>query len=373
MRIIRPTALAVTTLLAVASCGGSDSAETTDTATAETAGREQTDAGPASDDTTVTLVTYESFPTDGTRVNELLEQFSEESGIGVEILVAGDTGTMLSKAELTAGNPEGDVMWGIDSTFLSRAVASEIFEPYEATGLEAIPAALTDLVPNAEATPVDVGDVCINYDIAALADLGVEPPSTLDDLADPAYENLLVVQNPATSSPGLAFLLATIDEYGDDGWQDYWSSLVDNGVEVVDGWTAAYYERFSYAGGDRPLVVSYGSSPPFEVLFAETELDTAPTGVVESTCYRQVEFAGILAGTEQPDAARQLVDFLVTTDFQEALPLDVFVFPANADAELDPVFEEFAVIPESSREIDPASIEANREMWIDGWTDLVIG
>jgi thiamine transport system substrate-binding protein len=280
---------------------------------------------------------------------------------------------MLSKAELTAGNPEGDVMWGVDSTFLSRAVESGIFEPYEANGLDAVPSDLTDLVPGAAATPVDFGDVCVNYDIAALDGLGLDPPGSLADLSDPAYRDLLVVQNPASSSPGLAFLLATVDEYGQDGWQDYWASLVDNGVEVVDSWTAAYYEQFSYAGGDRPLVVSYGSSPPFEVLFAESELDATPTGVVESTCYRQVEFAGVLAGTDQPDEARRLVDLLITTEFQEALPLDVFVFPANSDAQLDPVFEEYAVIPDDSRELDPSTIEANREAWIDEWTDLVVG
>ena len=363
---LRLTALAAAAALTMAACSGSDDAASTDTA-------EPADTAPAATEQTITLVAYESFPSEGTRVNELLGEFADRTGIEVEILIAGDTGTMLSKAELTAGNPEGDVMWGIDSTFLSRAIGSEIFEPYTAAGLDAVPAALTDLVPNGEATPVDLGDVCVNYDIAALDGLGLEPPVTLDDLADPAYRDLLVVQNPASSSPGLAFLLATIDEFGTDGWQAYWSSLVDNGVQVVDGWTAAYYEQFSYAGGDRPLVVSYGSSPPFEVLFAETELDTAPTGVVESTCYRQVEFAGVLAGTDQPDAARQLVDFLLTPDFQAALPLDVFVFPANGEVELDPVFQEYAVIPETSRELDPSTIDANRETWIDEWTDLVIG
>jgi len=360
---LRLTALAAAAALTMAACSGSDDAASTDTA-------EPADTAPAATEQTITLVAYESFPSEGTRVNELLGEFADRTGIEVEILIAGDTGTMLSKAELTAGNPEGDVMWGIDSTFLSRAIGSEIFEPYTAAGLDAVPTALTDLVPNGEATPVDLGDVCVNYDIAALDGLG---PLTLDDLADPAYRDLLVVQNPASSSPGLAFLLATIDEFGTDGWQAYWSSLVDNGVQVVDGWTAAYYEQFSYAGGDRPLVVSYGSSPPFEVLFAETELDTAPTGVVESTCYRQIEFAGVLAGTDQPDAARQLVDFLLTPDFQAALPLDVFVFPANGEVELDPVFQEYAVIPETSRELDPSTIDANRETWIDEWTDLVIG
>ncbi|MEP4590771.1 MAG: thiamine ABC transporter substrate-binding protein, partial [Ilumatobacter sp.] len=328
---------------------------------------------PAPDVTeTVTLVAYESFPSEDTPINEQLAAFTADTGIGVEILIAGDTGTMLSKAELTAGNPEGDVMWGIDNTFLTRAIDSGIFEPYVSPGIDSVDPRFTDLVPNGEATPVDFGDVCINYDIAALEGLGVEPPTSLDDLIDPAYADLLVVENPATSSPGLAFLLATIDEYGDDGWQDYWSGLVDNGVSVTDGWTDAYYGEFTYAGGDRPLVVSYGSSPPFEVLFGDG-LTEAPTGVVESTCYRQVEFAGILAGTDQPDAAQQLIDFLISEPFQAEVALNVFVFPVNTYVELDPAFADFAVIPDESRSLDTEDVDANREDWIDEWTDLVIG
>ena len=394
-RLRRHGAPTVATVLSLAllagACGGSDDAgpastpaqEGTDTTGADPVDT-SADADPTTNDTSaadpdpeaadsITLVAYESFPTEGTPINDQLAAFTDETGIGVDVLIAGDTGTMLSKAELTAGNPEGDVMWGIDNTFLSRAVSSGVFEPYVAEGLDAIPSRFTDLVPEGEATPVDFGDVCVNYDIAALDELGVEPPTTLDDLADPAYRDLLVVQNPASSSPGLAFLLATIDEYGVDGWQDYWTRLVDNGVEVADGWTQAYYERFSYAGGNRPLVVSYGSSPPFEVLFAETELDSSPTGVVESTCFRQIEFAGILAGTDHPDEARRLVDFLIGDDFQAELPLNVFVFPANESVELDPTFVEYAVIPDESRTVDPAVVEENRSEWIDEWTDLVVG
>ena len=248
-----------------------------------------------------------------------------------------------------------------------------MFEPYVASGIDGIPDEFTRLVPNGEATPVDFGDVCVNYDIGALEALGVDPPAGLADLTEPAYADLLVVQNPATSSPGLAFLLATIDEYGDDGWQEYWDALTDNGVAVVDGWTSAYYEQFSYYGGDRPLVVSYGSSPPFEVLFAEEPRDEAPTGVIESTCFRQIEFAGVLTGTAQPDAAGRLVDFLISEPFQAELPLNVFVFPANPSVELDPVFVDNAVIPETSRSLDPAAIAENRADWIDEWTDLVLG
>ena len=318
---------------------------------------------------------YDSWPAD-TTLDDALAEFTADTGIGVDILVAGDTGTMLSKASLTAGNPEGDVMWGVDNTFLSRAIADGVFEPYDSPAIGSIPTELTELVPNGEATPVDYGDVCINYDVAWFADNGLDVPTSLDDLIEPAYADLLVVQNPATSSPGLAFLLATIDEYGDEpddsgvpGWQAYWQSLVDNGVEVVDGWTQAYYERFSAAGGGpKPLVVSYGTSPPAGIIFGDPE-----TGAIESTCFRQVEFAGILRGTEFPDEAKQLVDFLVGERFQSEIALNLFVYPANADVELPPEFVEAAVIPADPHTIDPADIDANRSTWIDEWTELVIG
>jgi thiamine transport system substrate-binding protein len=279
---------------------------------------------------------------------------------------------MLSKAVLTAGNPEGDVMWGIDNTFLSRAIDEDVFEPHR-PDVELDPA-LTALVPGDEVTPVDFGDVCVNYDLAYFTDNGLDVPTSLQDLTDPAYADLLVVENPATSSPGLAFLLATIDEFGIDGWQDYWAVLADNGVAVTDGWTEAYYEQFSWAGGgSRPMVVSYGSSPPAEVIFADPPRDDAPTGVIESTCFRQVEFAGILRGTEAPEAARMLLDHLVGERVQSELALNLFVYPANTSIELPEEFVDFAVVPESSRSLDPAEIDANRSDWIDEWTSIVLG
>lgn len=326
---------------------------------------------------TLTLVTYESFPDADTPLNDALDAFTERTGIEVEILVAGDAGTMLSKASLTAGNPEGDVMWGIDNTLLSRAVDDEVFDAYVATpladGSVAVADELTALVPGGEATPVDFGDVCVNVDLEWFAEHDLAPPTTFADLIDPAYRDLLAVMNPATSSPGLAFLLATVDEFGTDGWQDYWQALVDNGVTVVDGWNEAYYEQFTRAGGDAPLVVSYGSSPPAEVIFADPPRDDAPTGIVEDTCFRQVEFAGVLRGTDHPDEARQLVDFLLSDTFQRELPLTLFVYPVSADVELPAEFVEFAVVPAGPRSIEPADIEANRERWIDEWTSLVLG
>ncbi len=321
----------------------------------------------------VTLVVYDSFPTDDTDLNAALAAFTEETGIDVELLVAGDAGTMVSKAELTAGNPEGDVMFGVDNTFLSRVIDGDVFEPYEAAGLGAVPAALRDLVPDGEATPVDFGDVCVNYDRTWFDEQDLAPPADLAALADPAYRDLLVVENPATSSPGLAFLAATIAEFGEDGWADYWTGLRENGVEVVDGWTEAYYERFSGAGdGPRPLVVSYGTSPPVEVVFADPPIESATTGVIDTTCFRQVEFAGILRGTDARDEAEQLVDYLLTPAFQETLPLTLYVYPANADVPLPEVFTANATIPATPHTLDPATIAAEREAWLDRWTDTVL-
>jgi thiamine transport system substrate-binding protein len=338
-------------LLATAACGGSS-------------------AQPDS----VTLVVYDSYPADSDPANPLqlaLDEFTADTGFAVTVLQSQDAGTMLSKAALTAGNPEGDVMWGVDNTLLSRAIEAEVFEPYEADGLDEIDSALTTLVPDHEATPVDFGDVCVNYDIAALAGAGLEPPTSFEQLAEPEYASRLVVQNPATSSPGLAFLLATIAEFGDDGWQSYWEQLHANGVVIVDSWSDAYYTAFTRAGGDRPLVVSYGSSPPFEVLFAETALDAAPTGVVEATCFRQVEYAGVLRGTKAPDAARRLVDFLISERFQRELALNLFVFPVNPDVELQPEFLQYATIPSDPLTLDPAVIETERSNWIDAWMAIV--
>jgi thiamine transport system substrate-binding protein len=320
---------------------------------------------------TLTLLAYDSFLV----ADDAFDEFTEATGIEVEVALGGDAGELVSKAVLTSGNPEGDVLWGVDNTLLSRALEADVFEPYESSRLGELREELVALVPGREVTPVDFGDVCVNYDVAALEERGLEPPQGFDDLISPAYRDLLVVPSPATSSPGLAFLLATIAELGDPGWQDWWRSLRANGVMVVDGWSQAYYEAFTRAGGDRPLVVSYGSSPPAEVLFADPPLPEgapAPTGVVPATCFRQVEFAGVLRGTEHPEQARLLVDYLVSPSFQAELPETLFVYPANRLVELPPTFAEHTVVPEQALTVDPSRIAANRQQWVDEWTTIVL-
>lgn len=340
--------LVITALFLLSACGGGESAD---------------------EPVTLTLIAHESFtPSDG-----IFDQFTEATGITVEVINAGDAGEIVTKAALTSGNPEGDVLWGVDNTLLSRALEANVFESYEANGLAAIPSDLRDGIPNFEVTPVDSGDVCINYDIAWYDERGIEPPSSFEDLVDDTYAGQLVVQSPLTSSPGLAFMLATIATFGEEGWLDYWSALRANDVLVVDGWTEAYYNEFSSSqGGSRPLVVSYGSSPPAEVLFADPPRDDAPTAVIVDTCFRQVEYAGILRGTAHSAEARLLIDFLIGDTFQADLPLTQFVYPANADVALPEAFTTFSARPATPLTMAPERIATNRVAWLDAWTAAVL-
>lgn len=321
-----------------------------------------TEEGPQ----TIRLLTHDSFAvSEGT-----LEAFEAATGNTVEIIRAGDAGTMLNQAILTKDNPIADVIFGIDNTFLGRALAENIFQPYTAEGADEI---ADDLQADETVTPVDFGDVCLNYDKAAMAALGLAPPESLSDLTLPAYAGLLVVEDPGTSSPGLAFLLATIDEFGEDGWEQFWADLKANDVLISTDWEAAYYGEFSGGAGqgDRPIVVSYASSPPAEVIFGDPRPAEAPTAVVEAGCFRQIEYAGIVTGTTIPDAASQLIDFMVGIEFQEDIPLNMFVFPANTNAALPQEFVDFTTIPAAPATMTAAAIDQGRERWIRTWTEVM--
>ena len=327
-------------------------------------------AGCGGDDapTEVVLVTHSSFAIS----DDVRRAFEEQSGFELRVLATGDAGETVTRALLTAGNPEGDVLFGVDNNLLSRTLDGDLFEPYESPRLDAVPDEY-ELDPEHRVTPVDHGEVCLNYDKAWFAERGIAPPDELADLTLPRYRDLLVVENPATSTPGLAFLLATIARF-DDGWQGYWRKLRQNGVLVVDGWAEAYNVRFSGSGGrgSRPIVVSYASSPVAEVIFRSPQPDEAPTAVVEESCYRQLELAGVLRGASNEDGARALVDFMLSPTFQNDIPLSMFVFPVSTDATLPPAFTKHAVVPERPLELDPDAVEANREEWIDEWTRIVL-
>jgi thiamine transport system substrate-binding protein len=329
-----------------------------------TAGDRDEPAGESTGGGELTVVTHDSFALD----EELLADFEAETGYSLTFVAPGDGGALVNQLVLTKDSPLGDVVYGIDNTFAARAVDAGVLEPYTSPDL---PDSAGEYVLDEALTPVDVGDVCVNVDHQWFADAGLPEPVTLEDLADPAYRDLLVVTNPATSSPGLAFLAATVGAFG-DGWQDYWADLAENGVKVVEGWSDAYYVDFSGSegAGPRPLVLSYASSPAAEV--PEGGGDPR-TGALLETCFRQVEHAGVIAGAENPEGARAFVDLLVSADVQADIPGQMFMYPVDTTVPLPEAWAAHAPLAEDPHDVPAEQIAAEREDWIAAWTEIVIG
>ena len=362
IHLVAVAALAVGLL--AASCGSSSSTTSAGT----------TEAGPT---TTVPdapgalrLVTHDSFAVS----DAVLQAFETETGIKVEIVHDGDAVEMVNKAILTKDDPQGDVLFGIDSNTLTKAFDAQLFEPYESPGLATVDPSY-QLDTEHRVTPIDHGDVCLNYDKAWFSAKGLQPPTSMDDLTSTTYKGDLVTENPATSTPGLAFLLATVAKYGNDGWQGYWKDLRANQVSVVDGWEAAYYTSFSGSSGkgDKPIVVSYATSPPAEVLDADPPPADAPTGVIEDSCFRQIEFAGVLTGSKRPAAAQRFIDFLLSNEFQDDVPPNMYVLPVSSTATVPATFAKYSADPADPLSLPSDQIGADSSDWIDAWTRTVLG
>jgi thiamine transport system substrate-binding protein len=355
-------AILAVTMLVLAACG--EEGRNDGPASGETDASE-----PANDEvagTTLRVLTHDSFNVS----DEVIAAFEGETGITVELVKGGDAVQLVNQAVLTRDNPQGDVLFGIDNNLLTRAYDANLFVPYESPALNDVDDQF-ELDPDHRVTPIDRGDVCLNYDREYFASRQLAVPASLDDLVKPEYRGLLVVENPSTSTPGLAFLLATIDQYG-DGWQQYWRDLEANDVQVADGWEQAYYDVFSGGSGegDRPVVVSYASSPPVEVTDLATPADQSPTGVIAASCYRQIEFAGILAGTEHEAAARRFIDFLLSPAFQNDMPENMYVYPVIESAVLPEAFVKYSVPITDPLMLPVDDVGANRDAWIEEWTRI---
>ena len=334
-----PSALAALTLLAalVLACGDDDARS-------------------------LTVVTHESFDIS----DELVEQFENEHNATVEFFKAGDAVELVSRAILNAGNPEGDVLFGVDNLSFHRAVEAGVFSEFRAERRDEIPADMrAQFGDSFLLTPIDFGFVNLNFDPSA-----GEPPQTLEELIEPQWRGKLVVQDPGRSSPGLQFLATTIAYFGEGGWQDYWRALRENDVAIAGGWSDAYYSRFSVYGGDRPVVVSYTTSPAAEVFFAEEPIDEPPTlNVIPAPLFRQVEAAGVLAGSDNEELAGEFIDFMLSNAFQQQIPETMFVYPVIEGLEL-PDFWRWAEVT-----VEPATLEISGDdvtRWIGEWTEIML-
>lgn len=354
-RQLAPAALAAAAALALTACSA-------------TGGSSGSPSADGSGGGTVTLVTHDSFHlSDG-----LIEQFESDTGLTVKQVAPGDGGALVNQLILTKDAPLGDVVYGIDNTFASRAIDEGVLEPYTSSAPAAQDAAQYAPDASGSLTAVDLGDVCLNVDHAWFTEQGVPEPATLEDLTKPEYRDLTVVTNAATSSPGLAFLLATVGAFGEDGWQQYWTDLQANGLKVAEGWSDAYYTDFSGggAGGPRPIALSYASSPPETVPEGG---DEPTTGALLGTCFRQVEYAGVLAGAQNPEGAQQLVDFLLSDAVQADIPGSMYMYPVSSSVDLPEEWAQWAPLSDAPYEVPLDDIAANRDTWVREWTDLVTG
>jgi thiamine transport system substrate-binding protein len=312
----------------------------------------------------VTIATHDSWAMS----KKVMAEFTQQTGITVKIQPHGDAGELTNKLVLTKGNPIADGVFGIDNTFASRAVDEGVLQRFDT----AQPASAADFALPGDAshylTPIDYGDVCVNVDDTWFDQHHLAPPTTFDDLAAPKYKDLLVAPGATTSSPGLAFLLATIGHYG-DGWKDYWHKLVDNGLKVDAGWTDAYEVDFTAGGGngDRPIVVSYSSSPPFTIPKGG---DKPTTSALLDTCFRQVEYAGVLDGAKNPKGAQEFIAFMLQHDFQAALPGKMYVYPVDTSVPLPPDWSTWAPTSPDPVEVSAADITRHRAEWLRDWRDI---
>ncbi len=312
--------------------------------------------------TEVVLVTHESF----VLTDELKAQFEEESGFTLDIKAAGDAGTLTNKLVLTQGNPTGDVAFGVDNTFASRALEEGVFANLHLTLPSGVERYLLD--GDTPLAPVDQANVCVNVDTTWFAEQKLALPKNLEDLTKPEYRDLMVLPGAATSSPGMAFLLSTISEYGAE-WPTYWERLMANGVKLTAGWSDAYYVDFTQGGenGKRPIVLSYDSSPAFTVPDGSKE---STTTALLDTCFQQVEYAGILKGANNPKGAAALIEFLLSEDVQAALPSAMYVFPVRDDVQLPEAWAQFAIQPTEPFTVDPTDIATKRDTWLQQWTEV---
>jgi thiamine transport system substrate-binding protein len=338
--------LAATVAATVAGCGSTDNATSTKT---------------------VVVATHDSWA----MPKKVLADFEAQTGYTLKIQQQGDAGELTNKLVLTKDSPIADATYGIDNTFATRASDAGVLADYAAK-----------LPPGAERfrlagkageqlTPVDYGDVCVNVDDTWFAQHHLAEPRTFDDLTRPAYRNLFVTPGATTSSPGLAFLAATIAAKG-DAWQGYWKALLANGAKVVPGWTEAYEGDFTAGGGKgtRPIVLSYSSSPPFTIPKGGSK---PTTSALLDTCFRQVEYAGVLEGARNPKGARAFVEFMLSREVQRALPDNMYVYPVDSSVHLPADWARWAAVSPQPWSVPPAEITAKRSEWLREWRDLVSG
>ena len=305
----------------------------------------------------LTLYTYDSFNSEWGPGPVVFKRFEEECKCKIKVVAPGDSGSMLNRAILEKNNPRADLVLGINNSELDKSFQYGIWEPYRSPKMDRVPKML-QIDPEHRVTPFDYGYIAFVYDSERIQ----EPPQSLEDLTAPRFRNRIVIENPKTSSPGLSMLHWTISVYGEENYLDYWKRLKPNLLTITDGWSAAYG---MFTKGEVPMVLSYVTSPAYHLEYEKTERYRAaefPNGH-----YRQVEFAGILKGSKNPERAREFIDFMLSEGFQDAIPLTNWMFPV---IQYQPLPDSFRVAPQPKTvaELAPSRVRDQNSRWLKDWS-----
>ncbi|NJE76929.1 thiamine ABC transporter substrate-binding protein [Thermococcus sp. ES12] len=316
-------------------------------------------ARPVKAEEMLTVYSYDSIEW---WMKEIIPIFEQKYGVKVNLVLIGDAGEVLNRLILEKDNPQADVVVGIDNSYLAKAIDAGILEPYRPANADVIPDWIIEKFdPTFHLTPYDYGYIAINY----RKDMVQKPPESLEDLTKPEWKGKLIIEDPRTSSPGMAFLLWTIAVYGDD-WLDYWERLKENDVQIVEGWSAAWN---AFTKGEYPLVLSYATSPAATVYY-DNNTNVGAVAFREGN-YLQIEGAGIVKGAKHPELAKKFIEFLISEEAQEKLPLNQWMYPVNRNVKLPEVFK-YAVKVEKPVTVDPKDIEKNYDLWLRQWTQLMV-
>ena len=308
----------------------------------------------------LTIYAYDSFVSEWGPAGKVIPKFEKKYNVEVQVISVGDSGQVLNRAILEKKRPKADIILGIDNNMLSKALDAEILIPYVSPNLKLIPEELI-FDKTHHVTPFDHGYFAIVYDSMKLKN----PPKSLEDLLRPEFRDKLILEDPRTSSPGLGFLLWTISVYGEN-FLYYWERLKPNILTITEGWDTAYG---LFTSGEAPMVLSYTTSPAYHVEYEDTTRYRAL--IFREGNYLQIEGMGILKGSKNVELAKRFIDFILTEDFQEEIPLTNWMFPVNPRIKLPDSFR-YAPTPETILFLDAYKIRKNQKRWIDEWLKVLV-
>ncbi|RVV97361.1 thiamine ABC transporter substrate binding subunit [Mesobaculum littorinae] len=298
----------------------------------------------------LTVYTYDSFDTEWGPGPRIEPAFEERCGCDLQFVGAGDGAALLARLRLEGGNTDADVVLGLDTALTAAARDTGLFAPH---GIEVPPLDL----------PVDwQDDTFVPFDWGYFAFVHArdfDPPANFRDLAD--SEAQVVIQDPRSSTPGLGLLMWVKAAYGDAA-PEIWEGLADNIVTVTKGWSEAYG---LFLDGEADMVLSYTTSPAYHVA-AEAD-DTKTAAPFDEGHYLQVEVAARLAGSDQPELARDFLDFMLTAPFQTAIPETNWMYPAVTPEAGLPAAYDGLIRPGTALLLSPDEARAIRDTALDEW------